>query len=110
MDLFGTKEHDARHDTVEQELRSLAEQLAQLTIELGEARADIYRLQVQLDTKIDAPDPDALDQDLADAKAKLGAAKVASGDAWNEIYPQLLTSLDKVRDAIDSAGKKEADG
>ena len=34
MDLFGAKEHDARHDTVEQQLRSLVEQMAQLTIEL----------------------------------------------------------------------------
>ena len=107
MDLFGNKEHDARHETVERELRNLAEQLAQLTIELGEARADIARLQAQLDDKMDAPDPDALDEDLADAKAKLGAAKSASEEAWNEIYPQLLTSLGKVRDAIDKAGRKE---
>ncbi len=107
MDLFGNKEHDARHETVERELRNLAEQLAQLTIELGEARADIARLQAQLDSKVDAPDPDALDEDLADAKAKLGAAKSVSEEAWNEIYPQLLTALGMVRDAIDKAGRTE---
>ena len=106
MDLFGAKEHDARHDAVEQQLRSLVEQMAQLTIELGEARADISRLQAQLDGKLDAPDPDAMDAELADARAKLGAAKAASEEAWSDIYPQLLTSLGKVRDAIDSAGAK----
>lgn len=107
MDLFGSKEHDARHDQVEQQLRSLAEQVAQLTIELGEARADISRLQGQVDSKMDAPDPGAMDADLADARAKLGAAKAASTEAWQEIYPQLLTSLGRVRDAIDEAGARD---
>ena len=107
MDLFGNKEHDARHDAVERQLRGLVEQVAQLTIELGEARADISRLQAQLDTKLDAPDPEAMDADLADAKAKLGAAKSASEEAWNEIQPQLLASLAKVHEAIEKAGAKE---
>ena len=109
MDLFGNKEHDARHDAVEQQLRSLVEQMAQLTIELGQARADISRLQAQLDSKLDAPDPDAMDAELADARAKLGAAKSASEEAWNELQPQLLASLGRVRDAIDQAAAKEPD-
>ena len=109
MDLFGNKEHDTRHDAVEQQLRGLVEQVAQLTIELGEARADIARLQAQLDTKMDAPDAEAMDEELAEAKAKLGAAKSASEEAWNEIQPQLLASLAKVRDAIDKAGAREPD-
>lgn len=109
MDLFGNKEHGARHDAVEQQLRGLVEQVAQLTIELGEARADIARLQAQLDTKMDAPDAEAMDEELAEAKAKLGAAKSASEEAWNEIQPQLLASLAKVRDAIDKAGAREPD-
>lgn len=108
MDLFGSKDHDARHEHTEQQLRDLVEQVAQLTIELGEARADIGRLQAKLDTKLDAPDPRSMDADLADAKAKLGAAKAASTEAWQEIYPQLLTSLGRVRDAIDAAGARKA--
>ena len=47
-----------------------------------------------------------MDAELADARAKLGAAKAASEEAWSDIYPQLLTSLGKVRDAIDEAGRK----
>lgn len=109
MDLFGNKEHDTRHDAVEQQLRSLVEQVAQLTIELGEARADISRLQAQLDTKLDGPDAHAMDAELADARAKLGAAQAASEEAWNEIQPQLLASLGKVREAIDEATAKEPD-
>ena len=110
MDLFGSREHDARHDEAERQLRELFEQVAQLTIELGEARSDITRLQAQLDSKVDAPDPDALDQDLADARAKLGAAKTASAEAWNEVYPQLATSLGKVREAIDEASAPRPKG
>jgi hypothetical protein len=41
MDMFGAKEHDVRHDTVEQERRGLAEHVAQLTIGLGGARVHI---------------------------------------------------------------------
>ena len=107
MDLFGIKEHDARHDEVERRIRDLAEQVAQLTIELGEARADIARLQAQVDAKLDAPDTEALDADLADARAKLEAAKEASETAWNDLYPQLLSSLGRVREAVDTAGRKE---
>ena len=107
MDLFRDKEHDQRHDDTEQQIRALAEQVAQLTIELGEARADINRLQAE---KLDAPDPEALDDDIADAKAKLAAAKDASSDAWNDVYPQLVTSLGKVRDAIDAAGNDPEKG
>lgn len=109
MDLFGIKEHDERHDEVEHQIRALIEQVAQLTIELGEARADITGLQSRLDTKLDAPDPTALDADIADAKAKLSAARTASESAWSDIYPQLQESLEKVRDSIDSASAQPAD-
>lgn len=101
MDLFASKEHDARHEATERELRSLAEQVAQLTIEMGEVRADIRRLQD------DAAGAGDLDEDLAEAKAKLSAATAATEEAWAEVYPQLLKSLAKVRDSIDAAGAKE---
>ena len=107
MDLFGTKEHDARHAAAEAQIRDLLEQVAQLTIELGQTRADIRHMQAQLEGKMDTPDADAFDEDLADARAKHGAAKSASEEAWREIYPQLATSLGKVRDAIDGASKDE---
>ena len=103
MDLFGGKEHDARHDETERQLRALAEQMAQLTIELGEARADIRRLQD------DVEGAGELDVDIADAKAKLGAATSATEEAWSELYPQLMRSLAKVRESIDSAGAKETE-
>ncbi len=100
MDLFGSKEHDARHDDTERQLRVLAEQIAQLTIELGEARADIRRLQD------DVAGAGELDVDIADAKAKLSAATSATEEAWTELYPQLVQSLAKVRASIDAAGTK----
>ncbi len=101
MDLFGNKEHDERHAATERQLRALSEQVAQLTIELGEARADIRRLQD------DAASAGELDVDIADAKAKLSAATSATEEAWSELYPQLMTSLAKVRASIDAAGTKD---
>ena len=47
MGPFGSKEHDVRHDTVEQELRGLAEQVAQLTIELSRVRHAIDKAGLQ---------------------------------------------------------------
>ncbi len=40
VDLFGLKEHEARHDEAERQLRRLIEQLAQLGIDLGVTRSD----------------------------------------------------------------------
>ena len=113
MDLFGLKEHDERHAEVERRIRYLLEQVAQLTIDLGEAHADIRRLQREVDSKVSAADVDpaltALDEGLADARSKLGAAQSASEDGWSDVYSQLETSIGNVRDAVDAAGSTDDD-
>ncbi len=113
MDLFGLKEHDERHAEVERQIRHLLEQVAQLTIDLGEARADIRRLQREVDSKVSATDVDpaltALDAGLADARSKLDAAQSASEDGWSDVYSQLETSIGNVRDAVDATGSSDDD-
>ena len=42
---------------------------------LVEKGRELREQEKQLDDKMDAPDPDALDEDLADAKAKLKSAE-----------------------------------
>ena len=97
MDLFGLKEHDGRHADVERHIRHLLEQVAQLTIDLGEARADIRRLQREVDSKVSVNDVDptltALDNGLADARAKLEAAQSASEEAWSDVSAQREVSI-----------------
>ena len=111
MDLFGLKEHDERHAEVERQIRHLLEQVARLTIDLGEARADIRRLQREVDSKVSVNDVDpalaALDAGLADARTKLEAAQSASEDAWSDVYAQLDVSIGTVRDAVEAAGSTD---
>ena len=111
MDLFGLKEHDQRHAEVERQIRHLLEQVAQLTIDLGEARADIRRLQREVDSKVSVTDVDPalteLDTGLADARTKLEAAQAASEDAWSDVYAQLDVSIGTVRDAVAAAGSTD---
>jgi archaellum component FlaC len=55
MNSYGLKKHDERHAEVERQTRHLLEQVAELTIDLSEARADVRRLQGDVDTKIPIP-------------------------------------------------------
>lgn len=105
MDLFGIKEHDAQHAELADQVRYLSEQVATLTIDLGQARADIERLRHESDS-VD-PSLVALDAGLSDARAKLRAAQSASAQGWSEVYAQLQSSLVTVRDEIDAAGSDD---
>jgi chromosome segregation ATPase len=108
MDLFGIKEHDAQHAELAEQVRYLLEQVATLTIDLGQARADIERLRHEADS-VD-PSLVALDAGLSDARAKLRAAKSASAQGWSEVYAQLQSSLADVQDEIDAAGSNNDAG
>jgi hypothetical protein len=75
MDLFGMREHDARHDEGERQLRRLIEQVAQLSIDLGVTRTDIRRLSLVVEGKVDDADVDeaivALNERVKQARVKL---------------------------------------
>ena len=101
MDLFGLKEHDARHDDVERQLRRLIEQVAQLSIHLGATRAELQAVASQLGGKVDAgdiaPDLQELNQAVKDARVKLDAAESAAEESWDAANVELAGAVDRLR-------------
>ena len=97
MDLFGIKEHDAKHDAMEQQLRRLVEQVAQLSIDLGFTRA-------QVQGKVDAADVDpavaALNEGIKEARVKLAAAKDAAEADWAALNEEVSKAVDKLREEL----------
>ena len=101
MDLFGLQEHDDRHDEVERQLRRLVEQVAQLTIDMGQTRTELRALRAVTEGKVDAGDVDpallALNDKIKAARAKLAAAEVAADEGWASFNVELREAVDGVR-------------
>lgn len=104
MDLFGIKEHDAKHDEVERQLRRLIEQVAQLSIDVGVTRTDLRRLSLVVDGKVAQADLDpsvvALNEGIKDARVKLAAAQSAAEDNWATVNDELAQSIDALRESL----------
>ena len=107
MDLFGMKEHDARHDEGERQLRRLIEQVAQLSIDLGVTRTDMRRLSLVVEGKVDDADVDeaivALNEGVKQARVKLAAAQDAAEENWAAVNDELSEAVDSLRGAIEEA-------
>ena len=107
MDLFGMKEHDARHDEGERQLRRLIEQVAQLSIDLGATRTDIRRLSLVVGGKVDDADVDeaivALNEGVKQARVKLAAAQDAAEENWAAVNDELADAVESLRGAIEEA-------
>ncbi len=101
MDLFGLKEHDARHDEVERQLRRLIEQVAQLSIDLGVTRTELRKLEMKVDGKVDKAELDpsiiALNESIKAAKVKLSEVKAAADEQWAGLLDGLSESLETMR-------------
>ena len=99
MDLFGLKEHEQRHEQVERHLRRLIEQVAQLTIDLGETRMQLRELALEVQGKVSADEVDpalvALNEGIQRAREQLGESQEAAEDAWDGLSDELD---DAVRD------------
>jgi multidrug resistance efflux pump len=104
VDLFGIKEHDARHDEVERQLRRLIEQVAQLSIDLGVTRTELRRLSLTVEGKVSEADVDAsilsLNDGIKKARVKLAAAQSAAEENWATVSEELASSLDELRDEL----------
>ncbi|MDJ0952443.1 MAG: hypothetical protein QNJ81_02065 [Acidimicrobiia bacterium] len=103
-DLFGIKEHDARHDEAERQLRRLIEQLAVLSIDLGVTRTELRRLSLTVEGKVSEADVDpaliALDSGVKDARAKLAKTQEAAEENWVVLSAELASSIDALRDEL----------
>lgn len=107
MDLFGIKEHDAKHDAMEQQLRRLVEQVAQLTINLGATRTDLRRLALEVEGKVSSADVDpavaALNEGIKEARVKLSAAREAAEADWAALSDELSQAIEKLRKELEAA-------
>lgn len=105
MDLFGIKEHDARHDEVERQLRRLIEQVAQLSIDLGVTRTELRRLTLTVEGKVSEADVDPafieLDAGIKKARVKLAEAQSAAEEDWAHVNEELALSLSHLRAAFE---------
>lgn len=93
MDLFGIQTHDDQHVATERTLRRLVEQVAQLSIDLGQTRTDLRRLSLVVEGKVsaDAVDPALVEMNsaLGRAREQLGNLEASADEQWNEVRQQL---------------------
>jgi chromosome segregation ATPase len=101
MDLFGLKEHEQQHEQVERHLRRLVEQVAQLTIDLGETRMQLRELALEVQGKVSADEVDPsvveLNEGIKRAREQLGETQEAAEDAWGELSDELDESVQNLR-------------
>ena len=111
MDLFGLKEHDEQHEETERVLRRLVEQVGQLSIDLGQTRADLRKLYLRVEGKVDVDDIDpgliAVNRSLAGARAKLTEVAAAAEDQWNSLSDQLDEAIADVNEKAESLPAEE---
>ena len=107
MDLFGIKEHDAKHDEMERQLRRLIEQVAQLSINLGVTRTELRKLGLVVEGKVTEADIDpafiAANEGIKAARVKLAEAQEAAEENWAKVNEELANSLERMADAIEEA-------
>ena len=105
MDLFGIKEHDARHDDAERQLRRLIEQVAQLSIDLSYTRAELRALSNVVEGKVSAAEIDPslaeMNENIKAAKVKLAEAKAAADEEWGRINDELTKSVEDLRSQLE---------
>ena len=111
MDLFGIKEHDARHDTAERQLRRLIEQVAQLSIDLSMTRAELRALSNVVEGKVSAAEVDpafvGLNEGIKEARVKLKETQDAADKEWGRINDELASSVEELRSQLESSEAEE---
>ncbi len=98
----GIKEHDQRHDEVERVLRRLAEQVAQLSIDLSVTRSQLRKVSLTVEGKVSEAELDpsvlTLNEGIKKARAKLAAAQDAADEQWSALNDEVIAALDDLRD------------
>ena len=97
MDLFGLKSHDEQHTQTEVTLRRLAEQVGQLSIDLGQTRTDMRRIYLMVLGKVDSADLDptlvAANDAIGRARVRLAALQAAADEQWNTLSTEFDAAL-----------------
>jgi len=101
MDLFGLKDHEQQHKDLERHVRRLVEQVAQLTIDLGETRMQLRKLALEVEGKVSVDEIDpalvALNEGIKQAREQLGETQGAAEEAWDELSNELDDAVNELR-------------
>jgi chromosome segregation ATPase len=101
MDLFGLKDHEQQHKDLERHVRRLVEQVAQLTIDLGETRMQLRKLALEVEGKVSVDEIDpalvALNEGIKRAREQLGETQGAAEEAWDELSNELDDAVNELR-------------
>jgi chromosome segregation ATPase len=101
MDLFGLKDHEQQHQDLERHVRRLVEQVAQLTIDLGETRMQLRKLALDVEGKVSADEIDpalvGLNEGIKQARKQLEETQDAAEESWDQLSNELDDAVDQLR-------------
>ena len=101
MDLFGMKEHEQQHKDLEKHVRRLVEQVAQLTIDLGETRMQLRELAIEVEGKVSTDEIDpalvGLNDGIKLAREQLSETQEANEETWDKLSDDLDDAVEVLR-------------
>ena len=98
MDLFGMKEHEQQHKDLEKHVRRLVEQVAQLTIDLGETRMQLRELAIEVEGKVST---DEIDPALVGLNEGIKGAREQLSETHSTLQKWRDTLSDDLDDAVE---------
>ncbi len=102
MDLFGLKDHAQQHEDLERHVRRLVEEVAQLTIDLGETRMQLRKLGLEVEGKVSVDEIDpalvGLNEGIKRAREQLGETQEAAEESWDQLSNELDTAVNDLRE------------
>ena len=102
MDLFGLKDHGQQHEDLERHVRRLVEEVAQLTIDLGETRMQLRKLGLEVEGKVSVDEIDpalvGLNEGIKRAREQLGQTQEAAEESWDQLSNELDTAVNDLRE------------
>ena len=102
MDLFGMKEHEQQHKDLEKHVRRLVEQVAQLTIDLGETRMQLRELAIEVEGKVSSDEIDpalvGLNEGIRQAREQLSETREANEQTWDKLSDDLDDAVEVLRE------------
>jgi hypothetical protein len=111
MGLFGDDERqDARLDALEEHIRTLTEAVQRNQMDTAACRADLLRLQAQVDAKISAEDVDpalaAFNDDLRAARKAVDESAQAASQSWAKLQEGVTETLESLRKSLSQASER----
>ena len=108
MDLFGIKEHDRKHEELERRVRRLIEQVAELSIDLGQTRVELRKMGLEVESKLSTAELDpsllTINEGIKAARQKLAEARAAAEEQWGQFSDELAEAVEELREELSEEG------